>query len=81
MPHVRFCAGQTGIDPRHLGDKLKALRERSDSGQSFKAGMLASGYILARGDRRDFVVIMGAYATRSRSNQMGELLDVERLIP
>jgi len=53
----RFRGAQSGIDPHVIGNELKALRERSDNGQSFRAGMDAAGYVLARGDRRDFVVV------------------------
>jgi len=49
---------------RRLGTDLKAIRnairecwERSDSGKSFAAALDACGLILARGDRRDFVVV------------------------
>lgn len=49
---------------RRLGTDLKAIRnairecwEQSDTGRSFAAALDARGLILARGDRRDFVVI------------------------
>ena len=49
---------------RRLGTDLKAIRnairecwEQSDSGKSFAAALDARGLILARGDKRDFVVI------------------------
>jgi hypothetical protein len=49
---------------RRLDTDLKAIRstirdcwERSDNGKSFAAALDAHGLILARGDRRDFVVI------------------------
>ena len=49
---------------RRLGTDLKAIRnairecwERSDSGKGFAAALDARGLILARGDRRDFVVV------------------------
>ena len=52
---------------RRLNTDLKAIRngirecwERSDSGKSFAAALDANGLILARGDRRDFVVIDAA---------------------
>jgi hypothetical protein len=55
--HERFRGAQNGLDPHAIGAELKAIRERSDNGQSFRAGMEAAGYILAKGDRRDYVVI------------------------
>jgi hypothetical protein len=49
---------------RRLGTDLKAIRntirdcwERSDSGKSFAAALEAQGLMLARGDRRDFVIV------------------------
>lgn len=49
---------------RRLGTDLTAIREsirdcweRSDNGKSFAASLAEHGYILARGDRRDFVII------------------------
>ena len=49
---------------RRLGTDLKAIRntirecwEQSDTGRSFAAALDARGLILARGDKRDFVVI------------------------
>jgi hypothetical protein len=49
---------------RRLGTDLKAIRttirecwERSDNGKSFTGALEAHGLILARGDRRDFVIV------------------------
>jgi hypothetical protein len=49
---------------RRLGTDLKAIREdirdcweRSDNGKSFEAALAERGYVLARGDKRDFVVV------------------------
>ena len=53
-----FRAGETGIDPQAMKAEISALRRSADNGQSFKAALEASGdYVLARGDRRDFVVV------------------------
>jgi hypothetical protein len=52
---------------RRLGTDLKAIREdiracweRSDNGHSFEAALAERGYVLARGDKRDFVIIDSA---------------------
>ena len=49
---------------RRLGTDLTAMREairdcweRSDTGRGFEAALAEQGFILARGDKRDFVVI------------------------
>ena len=55
--HERFRGAQSGLDPHAVANELKALREHSDNGQSFRAAIEAAGYVLARGDRRDFVVV------------------------
>ena len=53
-----FRGAQTGIDPEEMKAELAALRQRCDSGTSFRAALEESGaYVLARGDRRDYVII------------------------
>lgn len=53
-----FRGAQTGIDPEEMKAELSALRQRCDSGISFRAALEESGaYVLARGDRRDYVII------------------------
>ncbi|HTV87772.1 MAG TPA: relaxase/mobilization nuclease domain-containing protein [Stellaceae bacterium] len=69
--HERFRGAQHGIDPRAIGNELKALRERSDNGQSFRAGMEAAGYVLARGDRRDYVVVDQAGGDHNLARPLG----------
>jgi hypothetical protein len=62
---------------RRLNTDLKAIRstikecwERSDSGRSFAAALDAQGLILARGDRRDFVVIDAAGGDHALSKRI-----------
>jgi hypothetical protein len=50
-------ARRLGTDLRAIREDVRACWERSDSGRSFAAALDEKGYILARGDRRDFVVI------------------------
>jgi hypothetical protein len=69
--HERFRGAQNGIDPHAIGNELKALRERSDNGQSFRVGMDAAGYVLARGDRRDFVVVDRAGGDHNLARRLG----------
>ena len=69
--HERFRGAQNGIDPHAIGNELKTLRERSDNGVSFQAGMEAAGYVLARGDRRDFVVIDQAGGDHNLARRLG----------
>lgn len=49
--------GTTGIDPEQRREEITAAYERSDSAASFSAALEQQGYMLARGDRRGFVVV------------------------
>lgn len=63
--HKTLSAGRSEFEQsRRLGTDLRAIREtvracweRSDNGRSFEAALAERGCVLARGDRRDFVVI------------------------
>jgi relaxase-like protein len=50
-------AERTGISPKEAREHITALWQRTDSGASFQAALEQSGWTLAKGDRRDFVVI------------------------
>ena len=50
-------AERTGIKPKEARDQLTQLWRSTDSAESFKAALEDRGWILARGDRRDFVAI------------------------
>jgi hypothetical protein len=52
-----FRGHQSGIDPHAMKAELTQLWNRADSGKAFTAALDEQGYILAKGDRRDFVVI------------------------
>ena len=56
--HAEWQQGErTGIDPREFKAGITALYEQSDNGQAFKAALEEKGYVLARGDRRDYVIV------------------------
>ncbi len=48
---------RTGIDPAARKDQITALKQASDNAQAFKVALEEQGYILAKGDRRDFVIV------------------------
>lgn len=48
---------RSGIDPRARKEQITALFEASDTGSAFHAALQDAGYLLARGDRRDFVLL------------------------
>lgn len=69
--YERFRGAQNGIDPHSVANELRAIRERSDNGRSFRAGIEAAGYVLAHGDRRDFLVIDRAGKEHALSRGLG----------
>ena len=50
-------AQRNGIDPHQMKAEITGLWRATDSGKAFAAALEQQGYVLARGDRRDFVVI------------------------
>lgn len=50
-------AERTGLDPRARKEAITALYERSDSGLAFKNALEAEGHLVAKGDRRDMVLV------------------------
>ena len=52
-----FRAQESKIDPKAMKAELTELWQHSDTGPAFAAALEERGYILARGDRRDFCVI------------------------
>jgi len=52
-----FRAQDSGIDPKEMKAQITELWQQSDGGRAFQAAIEEKGYLLARGDRRDFVLI------------------------
>jgi hypothetical protein len=50
-------ARRLGLDPHVIRDTIRDCYERSDCGRSFEVSLAEQGMVLARGERRDFVVI------------------------
>jgi len=50
-------AERSGVKPREAKAHVTGIWQRTDSGQAFAAALAETGWTLARGDRRDFVVI------------------------
>lgn len=55
-----FRAQDSKIDPKAMRAELTELWQQADSGQAFAAALAERGYILTRGDRRDFCVVDAA---------------------
>lgn len=54
---------RTGIDPKRVKEEVTILWNQAKSGQEFIASLQKHGYILARGDRNQFVIIDKAGST------------------
>ena len=68
---------RTGIDLTARKDQITALRQASDSGQAFKTALEENGYILAKGDRRDFVIVDQAGSIHSLGRQIRDMKAAE----
>lgn len=53
----RAMAEASGITPEQRRANITALFRSSDSAESFRAGLERSGYVLAQGERRAYVVV------------------------
>lgn len=81
-----FRSQATGLDPEAMREEVTALFRGADSGQAFKAALEDAGYILARGDRRDYCIIDSAGHEHSLGRRVAEkaaavrarLSDIER---
>jgi hypothetical protein len=65
-----FRAQDSGIDPRAVTAEVTELWQSADNGQAFAAALGERGYILAKGDRRDFVIIDPAGDEHSLSRRI-----------
>jgi len=61
---------RTGVSPKQAREHLTGLWQRADNGQAFAEGLSQAGWILARGDRRDFVAIDPKGGTHSLSRRI-----------
>jgi len=64
---------RTGIDPAARKDQITALKEASDNAQAFKVALEEQGYILAKGDRRDFVIVDETGSIHSLGRQIRDI--------
>jgi hypothetical protein len=53
----KFRGTKSGLDPEQVQAEVTALWEQSDNGATFRAALKENGYILCKGDRRDFCVV------------------------
>lgn len=63
-------AERGGLGHRDRKAQVTALYEASDTGPAFKAALEDAGYMLARGDRRDFVILDADAKVHSLGRQL-----------
>jgi outer membrane biosynthesis protein TonB len=68
---------RTGIDPAARKDQITALKEACDNAQAFKVALEEQGYILAKGDRRDFVIVDESGSIHSLGRQIRDVKAAE----
>jgi hypothetical protein len=61
---------RTGISPKAMKAELTELWHATATGQEFAAGLDERGYLLTKGDRRDFVVLDQAGETHSLARRI-----------
>jgi hypothetical protein len=59
------------IDPRQVKTQITELWQKSDSGRSFAVRLNDHGFVLAKGDKRDFIVIDQAGGVHSLGRSTG----------
>lgn len=63
-------AERKGLDPRELKIAISGLFDQSGNAEAFRAALAERGYLLAKGDRRDFVIVDTAGTVHSLSRQV-----------
>jgi hypothetical protein len=81
------AAERSGIDPKAIKAELTELWHSTDSGKAFAAAIEERGYILAKGDRRDFCIVDQAGDAHSLARRLdgvkaqdvrGRMADIDR---
>jgi hypothetical protein len=63
-------ADRTGMSPKDVKEQITEMWRRTDNGPSFAVALSQAGFVLARGDRRDFVVIDPKGGTHSLARRV-----------
>ena len=61
---------RTGLSAQQVKEKVTELWRATDNGQSFAVALWDAGFVLARGDRRDFVMIDPSGGTHSLARRI-----------
>jgi hypothetical protein len=71
ISHAEWQQGErAGTDPRAFKEAITQLHQQCDTGQAFKAALEENGYVLAKGDRRDYVIVDGQGQIYSLARQI-----------
>jgi hypothetical protein len=63
-------ADRTGLSPKQVKEQITELWRTTESGKEFFVALWDAGYVLARGDQRDYVVIDPAGGTHSLARRV-----------
>ena len=63
-------AARTGVSPKQAKEHITALWRSTDNGLAFAEALSESGWLLARGDRRDFVAVDSKGGTHSLARRI-----------
>jgi hypothetical protein len=63
-------AERSGLTPQQAKEQITRLWHQADSGKAFAASLDAEGWVLAKGDRRDFVLVDSAGETHSLARRI-----------
>jgi hypothetical protein len=63
-------ADRTGLSPKEVRAQITELWQRTETGEEFAVTLWKAGYVLARGDRRDYVVIDPKGGTHSLARRV-----------
>ncbi len=63
-------AARSQIDPKAVKAELSGLWRQTDTGKAFAAALEDAGYCLARGDKRDFIIVDQAGETHSLTRRI-----------
>ena len=63
-------SSRTGLSPHEAKERITEIWNRCDSGKALEAALWQEGFVLARGDRRDFVVIDQMGGTHSLARRV-----------
>lgn len=63
-------SARSGLSPQQVTEEVTRIWRSTDNGKAFAAGLSDAGYILARGDRRDFVIVDPKAGTHSLARRI-----------